>query len=398
MKADTQISSLFRRPTANGDKWVVSGRIKGGNPTKITIGYCSIISVTEARKIAKQHLAEMAQGINPNHRHKVTAAKGKTLQEALDQYLQEKGQQLKPNTVRSYTGTITRNFSGWLNRPIASITAQDCVTRYRQIRDEVAKRASQIRKINDPGEAEAQKAMRSLSAVLSYFANDMLPDNSGRLLPYGNPVEGLKDKRIRRKLESRKRALSFEERIELLDFLTHPSNWQSISIDHCHWVIILLCTGLRHDEPLNLTWSDVDFVNKTFTITQTKNGNPLTLPMTKRINNILLSRKMNSNSSSSYVFPQKMNPKKPATMNRVCQRISRLCNIEFTAHDLRRTTATALNELGYSIEDIGRILNHRRTSITDEYIQTSTEQLRKALEELEYMLFDVMWDEKNVSE
>ena len=75
MKADTQISSLFRRPTANGDKWVVSGRIKGENPTKITIGYCSIINVTEARKIAKQHLAEMAQGINPNHRNKVTAAR-----------------------------------------------------------------------------------------------------------------------------------------------------------------------------------------------------------------------------------------------------------------------------------------------------------------------------------
>ena len=205
--------------------------------------------------------------------------------------------------------------------------------------------------------------MRSLSAVLSYFANDMLPDNSGRLLPYGNPVEGLKDKRIRRKLESRKRALSFEERIELLDFLTHPSNWKSISEDHCHWIIILLCTGLRHDEPLNLTWGDVDFFNKTFTITQTKNGKPLTLPMTKRINDILLSRKMNSNNSSSYVFPQKTNPNKPATMNRVCQRISRLCNIDFTAHDLRRTTATALNELGYSIEDIGRILNHRRTSI-----------------------------------
>ena len=119
MKADTQISSLFRRPTASGEKLVVSGRIKGGNPTKITIGYCSIINVTEARKIAKQHLAEMARGINPNHRNEVIAAKGKTLQEALDQYLQEKGQQLKPNTVRSYTGTINRNFSGWLNRPIA---------------------------------------------------------------------------------------------------------------------------------------------------------------------------------------------------------------------------------------------------------------------------------------
>lgn len=398
MKADSQIPSLFRRPTVKGDKWVVSGRVKGANPTKITIGYCSIINVTEARKIAKKHLADMAQGINPNQRNKALAAKGKTLQAALDQYLEEKGSQLKPSTVRSYTGTITRNFGAWLDRPIASITSQDCVTRYAQIRSEVAQRAKQVRKTNERGEAEAQKAMRSLSAVFSYFANDMLPDNSGRLLPYGNPVEGLKDKRIRRKLEGRKRALTFEERIELLEFVTHPSNRGAISEDHCHWIIILLCTGLRHDEPLNLKWSDIDFVSKTFTVTKTKNGKPLTLPMTKRINNILLSRKMECSHSSEYVFPQKLNPSKPATMNRVCQRISKLCEIEFTAHDLRRTTATALNELGYSIEDIGRILNHRRTSITDEYIQTSTEQLREALEELEKMLFDIMWEQKEETE
>jgi hypothetical protein len=38
-------------------------------------------------------------------------------------------------------------------------------------------------------------------------------------------------------------------------------------------------------------------------------------------------------------------------------------------------------------------LNHSRTSITDEYIQTSIDHLRTALEELEYLLFDVMWEQ-----
>jgi len=313
--------------------------------------------------------------------------------------------------VRSYTGTITRNFSGWLNRPIASITAQDCVTRYRQIREEVAKRASQIRKVNEPGEAEAQKAMRSLSALLSYFANDMLPDNSGRLLPYGNPVEGLKDKRIRHKLKGRTRALSFEERTDLLEFLTHPSNFvdkygrpiketrqTALKVDHCDWIVILLCTGLRFNEPLGLQWSDVDFNDKVFTVINTKNNKPLTLPMTKRIRLLLARRKDTQKTNSVYVFPQLGNPKKPATMNRVYQRISKLSGIDFTAHDLRRTTATALKELGYSIEDIGRILNHSKTSITDEYVQTSIEHLRTALEELEYLLFDVMWEQPTPEE
>jgi integrase len=410
MEPDHQVAGLYKRATAKGDKWVVSGRVKGGNPTKVTIGFCAVFSAKQARTIAKQHLAAMAQGINPNQSQRTLAVKGKTLGEALDQYIYEKNHLIKQTTIKSYQGTIQRNFLGWMAKPINSITAQDCVTRYNQIRNEVAKRSRTKQKANAPGEAEAQKAMRTLGAVLGYFANDMLPDNSGKLLPNGNPVDGLKDKRIRKKLNTRTRALLFEERTELLDFLTHPSNFvdkyglpiketqkTAIKIDHCDWLIFLLCTGLRFNEPLGLTWDSVDFEDNVFTVINTKNNKPLTLPMTKRIRSILLRRKNNEQRLSHFVFPQQGNPKKSATMNRVCERISRLSGIDFTAHDLRRTTATALRELGYSIEDIGRILNHSRSSITDEYIQTSTEQLRKALEELEYMLFDVMWDEKNVS-
>ena len=408
MEPDNQVIGLYKRATAKGDKWVVSGRVKGGNPTKVTIGFCAIFSAKQARTIAIQHLAAMAQGINPNQSQRSQAVKGKTLGEALDQYISEKSHLIKETTIKSYKGTIQRNFTSWLKKPINTITAQDCVTKYNQIRDEVAGRARTKQKANSPGEAEAQKAMRTLGAVLGYFANDMLPDNSGKLLPNGNPVDGLKDKRIRKKLNSRTRALSFEERTELLDFLTHPSNFvdkyglpikeirkTAIKIDHCDWIICLLCTGLRFNEPLGLTWDNVNFEDRVFTVTNTKNNKPLTLPMTQRIHDIMKRRRTQQAASSQFVFPQQSNPKKAATMNRVCERISRLSGIVFTAHDLRRTTATSLKELGYSIEDIGRILNHSRTSITDEYVQTSIQHLRSALEKLEYMLFDVMWDDQN---
>lgn len=406
MKPDTQVSGLYRRSTRNGEKWVVSARVKGGKPTKVTIGYCSLFNTSQARTIAKQHLAAMAQGINPNHAQKTQSIRGKTLTEALEQYIQEKSRLIKPTTIQSYRGTINRNFKGWLNKPINTISSQDCVTRYNQIVVEVAKRSRCTQKANAPGEAEAHKAMRTLGAILGYFANDRLPDDSGKLLPNGNPVDGLKDKRIRQKLKSRTRALSFEERTELLEFLTHPSNFYdkdgrplkearktAVKVDHCDWIVMLLCTGLRFNEPLGLQWGDVDFDDNVFTVINTKNNKPLTLPMTKRIRSLLARRKQSQAISSDYVFPQLGNPKKPATMNRVCQRIAKLSNIPFTAHDLRRTTATALKELGYSIEDIGRILNHSRTSVTDEYVQTSIDHLRTALEELEYLLFDVMWEQ-----
>ncbi|NRP27482.1 putative prophage CPS-53 integrase [Marinobacterium sp. xm-d-420] len=410
MIPDTQVHQLFKRPTAKGDKWVVSARVKGGSPTKVTLGYCSNLPAKEARVIAKRHLADMAQGINPNTKLKMDQVKGFTLREAIDQYMAEKlgSGSIKPSTVKSYNSTLNNNLGKWMNRAIASITPQECVTRYHQIKEEVAKRSIQKVKANEPGLAEANKAMRTLSVILGYYANDFLPDNLTRILPNGNPVSVLANKKLKKPLKPRTNSLSFEQRRELLDFLTDPSHYYNpdmtpkqehsrtpVKREHAHWIIILLCTGLRKEEPLKMRWEDVDFEHKTFTVTDTKNGKPLVLPMTVRTESILLERSEQLSSVSDYVFPQHSNPSKPATMNRVCERIAKLSGIDFTAHDLRRTTATALSELGYSIEDIGRILNHSRKSVTDQYIQTSLEHLRGALEELEQMLFDWGTDESN---
>lgn len=403
MIPDTQVNGLYKRPTAKGDKWVVYARVKGtGSSTKVTLGFCSNLPAKEARAKAKKHLADMAQGINPNTKLKMDQIKGFTLREAIDQYMTEKGNTLKPNTVKSYNSTLKNNFDKWMNRAIASITPQECVSRYTQIKEEVAKRSTQKVKANDRGLAEANKAMRTLSVIMGYYADDFLPDNLTRILPNGNPVRVLANKKVKKQLKPRTNSLNFEQRQELLNFLTHPEHYYnpdmtpkqehsrtSVKREHAHWIIILLCTGLRRDEPLKMRWQEVNFEHKTFTIMDTKNGNPLVLPMTARIESILLERHKQLSTVSEYVFPQHSNPSKPATMNRVCERIAKMSGIKFTAHDLRRTTATALNELGYSIEDIGRILNHSRKSVTDQYIQTSLEHLRGALEKLEELLFDI---------
>jgi len=401
MTPDSKVIGLFKRATAKGDKWVVSARVKGGNPTKITLGLCENLSATKARNLAKKHLADMALGINPNTTQKMNNYRGMTLGEAIEQYIAEKSHTLKPSTIRSYRSTLSNNFSKWMRKPISQITPQECVARYGQIRTEVAKRSHQKKKANAPGEAEAQKAMRTLGAVLQYFSTDMLPDNSGRLLPFGNPVEALARKGVRKNLKSRDRFLTIEERRRLLEFLMHPSHrfnedmtpkvetiHTTIKGDHTDWLILLMCTGLRRDEPLKMTWDQVDFEKGLFTVIDTKNGKPLTLPMTERVSGIFRRRYEELCGLSELVFPQFGNYSKPSTMNRVPERISKLSGISFTPHDLRRTAATILSELGHSVEQIGRILNHSGRTVTEQYIQVSTDSMRVALEGLESILFD----------
>jgi len=401
MTPDSKVIGLFKRATAKGDKWVVSARVKGGNPTKITLGLCENLSATKARNIAKKHLADMSLGINPNAAQKMDNFRGITLGDAIEQYIAEKSHVLKPATIRSYRSTLSNNFSKWMRKPISQITPQECVARYGQIRTEVAKRSNQKMKMNAPGEAEAQKAMRTLSAVLQYFSTDMLPDNSGRLLPFGNPVEALARKGVRKNLKPRDRFLTIDERKRLLEFLMRPSHrfnedmtpkaetvHTSLKQDHADWLVLLMCTGLRRDEPLKMTWEQVDFDNGLFTVIDTKNSKPLTLPMSKRVSRIFERRYEDFSDKSEYVFPQFGNHLKPSTMNRVPERVARLSGISFTPHDLRRTAATILSELGHSVEQIGRILNHSGKTVTEQYIQVSTDSMRVALEGLESILFE----------
>lgn len=83
--------------------------------------------------------------------------------------------QIKESARKSYQGTIERNIKDWLKRPITEITLSTVISSYQAIRDDVAKRGKQKQLANPSGEAEAQKAIRSLSAILGFYEEDVLP-------------------------------------------------------------------------------------------------------------------------------------------------------------------------------------------------------------------------------
>ena len=107
------------------------------------------------------------------------------------------------------------------------------------------------------------------------------------------------------------------------------------------------------------------------------------------IERIFVRRREATRDFSEYVFPQEGNPKKPATMSKVVERVRDMSGVDFIVHDLRRTQATVLDSLGYTLSEVARILNHARLNQTDEYIITSIERIREAFERVEWLLFDV---------
>ena len=389
---DSKISALKIKHQTSGDVYVLKAKQRYTNKTvSLTYGKVKNLSLKKVRNLAIADLGLLSQGIHPKEKERLDKAVRFTLGEAIEQMLAVKT--LKASTKKCYQQTLQRNFSDWLSREMRSITRLDCIEKYKKIRKYVATNGRVQPKANPAGEPEAQKAMRTLSTVFSFFQEDTLA-NGQKLLPEGNPVLALRAKKVRPPLKRRKDYLNREERHKLLIWLQEQYNIAEyghvgdlvISAQQIDYILILLCTGLRRNEPLSLTWNDVDFENEIFTVTETKNGQDISIPMTRRVR-ALLERRLNA-SYGDFVFSSPLFANRSASMAKVIEKASADSEVVFSAHTLRRTTTTILAEMGFHSEQIGRLLNHSAKNQTEHYNVVAASQLKGLVETLESVLFE----------
>lgn len=405
---DKVMPSLYRRERQSKSVWVIRARVKGGNTVTVTLGNADLISAVEARQLAKKELAKLSQGINPNaerrQARRVSKARGFTLAQAIEQYSEMA--HWKPKTRQDALSTMKRRFGDWYKRPLATIDRDDCLNRFQEIKREVAAKKARIDKRrladsldvmipnNEVGLGEAQRAFRYLSAVINSFSSD---DAAGeKLMPKGNPVLVLKDKKLRRALKPKEVFLNSEQRENLyyeLQICSHPEYQGLVQTEDADLAWLLIHTGLRLEEALQMKWANVDFRAKTFTALDTKNHTNHTLPMTSATE-MLFKRRYKERDclqfglKSPYVFPSPLNDKSPMSASRTFDRLSNAIGFKFTAHDLRRTVATVADGCGYDLDAIGKILNHKKKGVTAKYIQNTHQRIMGILEDIQNNLFD----------
>ena len=96
--ADTSVKGLKKKIQPSGNAWVLIAKQRIVNKTiTITYGKVASISLTEARNRAKQDLALLSQGINPRDKQHELAQTGKTLSDAIQEYLTVRN--IKPSTL-----------------------------------------------------------------------------------------------------------------------------------------------------------------------------------------------------------------------------------------------------------------------------------------------------------
>ncbi len=180
-----------------------------------------------------------------------------------------------------------------------------------------------------------------------------------------NPCLGMKKPFQTRK---RERVLSSDEIHAVWNGLAEAS----ISRDGQHVLKLCLITGQRLGEVAGMCRDEFNFETKMWTIPswRSKNGHAHRVPlsdMALEIIEVALRR-----ATTEFLFPGygKDDAVKSSSVGKAVRRCSAELGVpHWTAHDLRRTAATCMADLGVAPHVIGHVLNHRtvtKASVTDQ--------------------------------
>ncbi len=435
---DAELDGFGVRVSATGKKYFVRAHI-GNRRVRVMMKSVKLISAEEARKDAIKMLGLMAGNVDPNQvereknrqaeeKRREEKQQGITLQAALDAYLQ-KGK-LKPRTVTTYQDLFRLYLADWLQRPATEITRDMVRDRHRDIavgkrqRQKITKEAvtvngkPKLKAVAPPDqkrrEGAADNCLRTLRAVLNYAFED---EEGGA--PYINPVAALSSRKSKAwfKVERRRTLIknsdlpAWSKAVDALD--------NAIARD---FLLFLLHTGLRRNEAARLQWNQVDFEDDCFTIPETKNGEPHTLPLSDHLHALLTNRKegltaeladakaalhdhrkqlatmpakqrqalhnrialAEAHLASPHVFPSTGKAGYLQEPKRAIDAVTATTGITFTCHDLRRTFATIAESLDLSGYTVKALLNHKQQlgDVTGGYIILNVDRLREPMQKI----------------
>ena len=336
-----------------------------GRTVRYRLGEFPAVSIESARKRATKLAAGAADGIDPNEAKRERRHKGVTFGEAFDQYIGDATERarkpLRPTTVANYRRSVSRHFARWLAKPLEDIGDEDVARWY--------KRAS----AQSPTSANA--ALRVARAVVNHQAALSKRQRTG--LFQSNPFAEVDP------VEERARTACVESAELPAWFEAVATLGSETTRDYLH---VLLFTGLRRREAAALRWSDVNLRRRTLTVTDTKNGEPLTLPLSTYLHELLTRRQRTADDGAEWVFPSTGASGHIEEVKTATRRVAELTGIEASPHALRRTFSNVAQfRARVPLPVVKRFLNHAidaRDVTARHYTSMPFEDLRPFMQEV----------------
>lgn len=143
----------------------------------------------------------------------------------------------------------------------------------------------------------------------------------------------------------------------------------------------LIYTGFRVNELINMKKDKVDLVNRTLTGgSKTVAGQDRVVPIHPKIYELIKNEMMKN---KTYLFEKE--DMKPVTYKKMydsAKTYLAIRGMEHTIHDTRHTFATLLTEVSTNKSAITKIIGHANISMTEQYIHTNIEKMRKEIEKI----------------
>jgi site-specific recombinase XerD len=178
--------------------------------------------------------------------------------------------------------------------------------------------------------------------------------------------------RLRKERNGRIRVISKEEEQQVCFLLRSQDNYFPEVAD---LVELLLDTGMRLSEALNLDFKDISFKNNLISIWINKGDKPRSIPMTKRVRQLL-------DGKQEKPFNLSVNQCEYA-WSWVRKQMELEADKMFVIHACRHTTASIMVSAGIDLYVVKEILGHSSIQVTERYAHLAPGKLVSAIEVLE---------------
>jgi integrase len=324
---DSKLPGFGLRLRASGSRtWVVQYAV-ARRTRHVTLGSVAILDPSKARMTARDLLAKVRLGGDP------AAAKaegriraGDTMAAALAAYIPHQKARLKPLSLVQVERHLLKHCKPLHGLQLAKID-----------RRTVAARMTAI--ATKSGPVESNRVRSSLAAFFAWAIREGLIE--------ANPVAG----GSRAPERSRERVLTDDELKAIWAGTAGTTDYNAI-------VRLLILTGQRLAEIGSLRWSEIDGDRILLPASRTKNGRAHVVPLSAAARAIVDARPRRT--GRDFIFGREQD--RPLTGWSVCKAAldARLgaAVAHWTHHDLRRTAATKMAEIGIAPHIVEATLNH----------------------------------------
>jgi integrase len=331
---------LYHIVQPSGERsWALRYRYHG-RPRKFTLGGYPALGLKEARAAALQALASVAAGVDPAAEKTAARAAAKAarrqssgaVERVIDDFI---GLYAKPNT-RDWRETqrLLKQFAmAWEGRPLAEIAKADI----HRVLDGIVARGAPI---------SANRAFTQLRKMCRWALSRGIIEHS--------PCEGIQAPSTEK---PRDRVLSLEE----LRLVWRAA--EKLGYPYGPITQLLILTGARRSEIGRITWDEIDFEKRLWTLPaeRSKNKRAHVLPLSPQVVAILQSLPRFAGSKMVFSPSGKIPDSFAYAKIRLDAAIAAENGEQLPAwifHDFRRCVASGIAALGVNLPTIERALNH----------------------------------------